>query len=53
MRVALMTGETKGIGAAISVKLKETVYKVAAIYSLPLRQPANFLEKLNRYIQMV
>ena len=32
MRVALITGGTRGIGAAISVKLKETGYKVAAIY---------------------
>ena len=33
MRVALITGGTRGIGAAISVKLKETGYKVAANYA--------------------
>ena len=33
MRVALITGGTRGIGAAISIKLKETGYKVAAIYT--------------------
>lgn len=33
MRVALITGGTRGIGAAISIKLKETGYKVAAIYA--------------------
>ena len=33
MRVALVTGGTRGIGAAISIKLKETGYKVAAIYA--------------------
>ena len=32
MRVALVTGGTRGIGAAISIKLKESGYKVAAIY---------------------
>ena len=31
MRVALVTGGTRGIGAAISIKLKESVYKVAAV----------------------
>ena len=33
MRVALITGGTRGIGAAISIKLKQTGYKVAAIYA--------------------
>ena len=33
MRIALVTGGTRGIGAAISIKLKETGYKVAAIYA--------------------
>ena len=33
MRVALITGGTRGIGAAISIKLKETGYKVAAVYA--------------------
>ena len=33
MRVALVTGGTRGIGAAISIKLKETGYKVAAVYA--------------------
>ena len=33
MRVALITGGTRGIGAAISIKLKDTGYKVAAIYA--------------------
>ena len=33
MKVALITGGTRGIGAAISIKLKETGYKVAAIYA--------------------
>ena len=33
MRVALVTGGTRGIGAAISIKLKEASYKVAAIYA--------------------
>ena len=33
MRVALVTGGTRGIGAAISIKLKESGYKVAAIYT--------------------
>ena len=33
MRVALVTGGTRGIGAAISIKLKESGYKVAAIYA--------------------
>ena len=33
MRVALITGGTRGIGAAISIKLNETGYKVAAIYA--------------------
>ena len=33
MRVALITGGTRGIGAAISIKLKETGYNVAAIYA--------------------
>ena len=33
MRVALITGGTRGIGAAISIKLKETGYKVAAVYT--------------------
>ncbi len=33
MRVALVTGGTRGIGAAISIKLKEAGYKIAAIYA--------------------
>ncbi len=33
MRVALVTGGTRGIGAAISIKLKDSGYKVAAIYA--------------------
>ena len=33
MRVALITGGTRGIGAAISIKLKEAGSKVAAIYA--------------------
>ena len=33
MRVALITGGTRGIGAAISIKLKKTGYKVAAVYA--------------------
>ena len=33
MRVALITGGTRGIGAAISIKLKEAGYKVAAKYA--------------------
>ncbi|MDC3107901.1 acetoacetyl-CoA reductase [Paracoccaceae bacterium] len=33
MRVALVTGGTRGIGAAISIKLKKTGYKVAAVYA--------------------
>ena len=33
MRVALVTGGTRGIGAAISIKLKGAGYKVAAIYA--------------------
>ena len=33
MRVALVTGGTRGIGAAISIKLKESGFKVAAIYA--------------------
>ena len=33
MRVALITGGTRGIGAAISIRLKEKGYKVAAIYA--------------------
>ena len=33
MRVALVTGGTRGRGAAISIKLKESGYKVAAIYA--------------------
>ena len=33
MRVALVTGGTRGIGAGISIKLKESGYKVAAIYA--------------------
>ncbi len=33
MRVALITGGTRGIGAAISIKLKESGYKVAATYA--------------------
>ena len=33
MRVALITGGTRGIGAAISIKLKQTGYQVAAIYA--------------------
>ncbi len=33
MRVALVTGGTRGIGAAISIKLKESGYKVAATYA--------------------
>ena len=33
MRVALITGGTRGIGAAISIKLKESGYKVAAVYA--------------------
>ena len=33
MRVALITGGTRGIGAAISIKLKEAGYKVEAIYA--------------------
>ncbi len=33
MRVALITGGTRGIGAAISIKLKESGYKVAANYA--------------------
>ena len=33
MRVALVTGGTRGIGAAISIKLKESGYKVAAVYA--------------------
>ena len=33
MRVALVTGGTRGIGAAISIKLKESGYKVAANYA--------------------
>ncbi|MDC3087127.1 acetoacetyl-CoA reductase [Paracoccaceae bacterium] len=33
MRVALITGGTRGIGAAISIKLKKSGYKVAAVYA--------------------
>ena len=33
MRVALVTGGTRGIGAAISIKLKESGYQVAAVYA--------------------
>ena len=33
MRVALITGGTRGIGAAISIKLKKKGYKVAAVYA--------------------
>ncbi len=33
MRVALVTGGTRGIGAAISIKLKKSGYKVAAVYA--------------------
>ena len=33
MRVALITGGTRGIGAAITIKLKESGYKVAAVYA--------------------
>ncbi len=33
MRVALITGGARGIGAAISIKLKETGYNVVAIYA--------------------
>ena len=33
MRVALVTGGTRGIGAAISMKIKESGYKVASIYA--------------------
>ena len=33
MRVALVTGGARGIGAGISIKLKESGYKVAAIYA--------------------
>ena len=32
-RVAIVTGGTRGIGAAISVGLKEAGYKVAATYA--------------------
>ncbi len=32
-RVAIVTGGTRGIGAAISVRLKEAGYKVAAVYA--------------------
>ena len=33
MRVALVTGGTRGIGASISIKLNESGYKVAAVYA--------------------
>ena len=33
MRVALVTGGTRGIGAAISIKLKQKGYLVAAVYA--------------------
>jgi acetoacetyl-CoA reductase len=33
MRVALITGGTRGIGAAISIKLKQKGYLVAAVYA--------------------
>ena len=45
MRVALITGGTRGIGAAISIKLKETGYKVAAIYAGNDEVATKFSEK--------
>ena len=42
MRVALITGGTRGIGAAISIKLKKTGYKVAAVYAGNEEAATNF-----------
>ena len=42
MRVALITGGTRGIGAAISIKLKKAGYKVAAVYAGNEEAATNF-----------
>ena len=47
MRVALITGGTRGIGAAISIKLKESGYKVAAIYAGNEEVATKFSEENN------
>ena len=47
MRVALVTGGTRGIGAAISIKLKESGYKVAAIYAGNEEVATKFSEENN------
>src|SRR5688500_4806172 len=44
-RVALVTGGTRGIGAAISIALKQAGYKVAANYASNEEAARNFTEQ--------
>ena len=44
-RVAIVTGGTRGIGAAVSVMLKENGYKVAANYGGNDARAAKFKEQ--------
>src|SRR5450432_2454654 len=47
-RAAIVTGSSRGIGAAIALRLLESGYRVALNYSSDDKQAAATLEKLRR-----
>ena len=52
-RIALVTGGSRGIGAAISIALKNEGYKVAATYAGNDEAAAKFSrETRDKYLQM-